>query len=77
MKEVQEVGVEGATVTVEVATPRFVIVTIIILMAMYAFLIFLMYVWFSDIASHLVYIEALITEMQRTGVPAPDPTEYI
>jgi hypothetical protein len=77
MSKVTEVGIEGHTVTVEVATPMFVIVAGIILLIMYAFLVFIMYAWFSDVASHLVYVESLITEMQKAGVPAPDPTDYI
>ena len=76
MKEVEDVGIEGHTVTVKVATPMFVIVASIILLSMYAFLVFLMYVWFSDIATHLVYIEGMLSDIHQT-IPTPDPTDYI
>lgn len=43
---------------------------------MYAFLVFVMYVWFSDVASHLIYIESLLNDIHQT-IPAPNPTDYI
>jgi hypothetical protein len=76
MSEVTEVGIDGKTITVTYETPTWIIVAGVVGILMYAFLIFIMYAWFSDVASHLVYIEGLLQDIHQT-IPTPDPTEYI
>lgn len=74
--EIKKVGIDGTHITVEYETPVWFIVAGVVGLLMYAFLIFLMYAWFSEVASHLVYIESVLNDIHQT-VPAPNPTDYI